>query len=135
MNIATSDLRIDCDIPAGQGRQAHLWFLQCMDRVHRAIQGTDDLDRMMGDVLDAVVEIFDCDRAVLLYPCDPLAESFRVPMRRTRPEFPCTISLGLMHPAEHDLRRIFVTLRVRSVPARRHAVRRRRQACGRWRTP
>jgi hypothetical protein len=29
-----------------------------MDRVNRAIQGTNDLDRMMHDVLDVVLDVF-----------------------------------------------------------------------------
>jgi len=56
--------------------------------VNRAIQGTNDLDKMMRDVLDAVLSIFDCDRAWLLYPCDPETLTFRIPMERTKPEYP-----------------------------------------------
>lgn len=50
-------------------RQGHLWFLESLDEVNRAIQGTNDLDQMMRDVLDAVLHIFDCDRANLAIPC------------------------------------------------------------------
>jgi virulence-associated protein VagC len=45
---------------------------------------------MMGDVLDAVLEIFASDRACILYPCDPNAPSWRAVMERIRPEFPGT---------------------------------------------
>ena len=58
----------------------HLWFLENMDRVNRAIQGTHDLDRMMHDVLDVVLDVFGCDRAWLAYPCDPDAPSWRAMM-------------------------------------------------------
>ena len=58
-------------------RQAHVWFLESMDRINRAMQGTNDLERMMSDVLDAVLERLACDRAWLLYPCDPDAPSWR----------------------------------------------------------
>ena len=61
-------------------RQAHLWFLESMDQVNRAIQATNDLEQMMSDVLDAVIAIFNCDRAWLVYPCDPEATSWKVPM-------------------------------------------------------
>ncbi len=44
---------------------AHMRFLESMDRVNRAIQGTGNLEQMMNDVLDAVLSIFECDRAVL----------------------------------------------------------------------
>ena len=75
-------------------RQAHLRFLQSMDRVNRAIQGTNDLDRMMHDVLDVVLDILGCDRAWLAYPADPDAPTWRSMMERTRPEYPGAGSHG-----------------------------------------
>ena len=60
---------------ADEERLAHLWFLESMDRINRAMQGTNDLEQMMSDVLDVVLTIFECDRAWLLYPCDPEAAS------------------------------------------------------------
>ena len=67
---------------------SHLRFFQNMDRINRAMQGTNDLEEMMIDVLDAMLSIFDSDRAFLLYPCDPDAPSFEIAMERTRPEYP-----------------------------------------------
>ena len=73
---------------------AQTWFLENLDRIDRAIQGTSDLDHMMGAVLDVVLTTFRCDRAWLVYPCDP--EAFRpdapdvrhrVRVARTRPEY------------------------------------------------
>ena len=55
-------------------REAHLSFLESMDQISRAIQKTNDLEQMMSDVLDAVISIFNCDRAWLVYPCDPEAD-------------------------------------------------------------
>jgi PAS domain S-box-containing protein len=68
--------------------QTHFWFLESLDRVNRAIQGTNDLDRVVHDVLDVVLNLFGSDRAWLAYPCDPDARSWRSVMERTRPEFP-----------------------------------------------
>jgi PAS domain S-box-containing protein len=73
---------------AEQQRQAHLHFLESMDSINRAIAGTNDLETMMIDVLDLVLSIFGCDRAFLMYPCDPEAASWQVPMERNRPEYP-----------------------------------------------
>jgi signal transduction histidine kinase len=73
---------------------AQMWFLESLDRIDRAIQGTSGLDRMMGDVLDVVLATFGSDRAFLVYPCDP--EPFQpgdteiphwVRVERTRPEY------------------------------------------------
>ncbi len=69
-------------------RQAHLLFLQNMDRIDRCIRKADSLEQMMKEVLESVLEIYQCDRSWLLYPCDPDAPSFRVPMECTRPEYP-----------------------------------------------
>ncbi|MEJ2613151.1 MAG: PAS domain-containing protein, partial [Candidatus Thiodiazotropha sp.] len=73
---------------AEQERQLHTDFLAKLDRINRAIQGAEDIETMMGNVLHEVLNIFECDRVYLLYPCDPSAESFSIPMERTRPEFP-----------------------------------------------
>jgi len=67
---------------------AILHFFESMDQVNLAIQGTNDLEMMMSDVLDTVLSIFDCDRAFLLYPCDPRATALNVPMERTRRKYP-----------------------------------------------
>jgi signal transduction histidine kinase len=73
---------------------AQMWFLESLDKIDRAIQGTNDLDQMMGDVLDVVLASFRCDRAWLVYPCDPDAFQLgdpqvphRVHVERTRPEY------------------------------------------------
>lgn len=92
---------------AEEERSAHLRFLRSMDRVSRAIQGTGDLDRMMGDVLDAVLAVFDCDRAWLLHPCDPEAPSLRVPMERTKPQYPGAKVSGGDIPNEPAMAEVF----------------------------
>ena len=82
--------------------RAHLWFLESMDRVSRAMQATNDVERLMSDVLDAVLEVFVCDRAWLLYPCDPNAPSWRVVMEHTRPELPGATARGRDLPMTAD---------------------------------
>jgi PAS domain S-box-containing protein len=103
---------------AEEERQTHLWFLESMDQVNRAIQGTNDLEQMMSDVLDAVLSIFSCDRAWLVYPCDPEAASWKVPMERARPEFPGAFALGFDLPVNPDIAKVFHTVRASSCPVR-----------------
>src|SRR5215467_9343169 len=103
---------------AEEERQAHLWFLESMDQVNRAIQGTNDPEQMMSDVLDAVLSIFNCDRAWLVYPCDPEALSWKVPMEHTRAEFPGAFAVGLDLPVDPEIARVFQTVRVSSGPVR-----------------
>ena len=88
---------------AEQERLANVHFLESMDRVNRAIQGTNDLEQMMSDVLDEVLSIFDCDRAWLVYPCDPAAASWCTQMERTKPNYPGALALGLEAPMDPDV--------------------------------
>jgi PAS domain-containing protein len=85
---------------AERERLANLRFFENMDRVNRAIQGADDLEAMMRDLLDVVLAVFDCDRAILLYPCDPEAPTWNVPMERNKPEYPGVRDLGLAMPMD-----------------------------------
>jgi len=103
---------------AEEERQAHLWLLESMDRVNRAIQGTNDLEQMMSDVLDAVLSIFGCDRSWLVHPCDPDAAAWSVSMEHTRPEFPGAFVQGLDLPVDADIARAFRAVGASSTPVR-----------------
>jgi hypothetical protein len=63
-------------------------LLLALERINRLILAAPSIDSMLTDVLDALLALFECDRAWLLFPCDPDAEAFTVPMERTRPEWP-----------------------------------------------
>jgi len=96
---------------ADEERLGHLWFLESMDRINRAMQGTNDPEQMMSDVLDAVLSIFACDRAWLVYPCDPEAPSWRAAMEHTRPEFPGAFALGIDLPMDPEVANMFRSAR------------------------
>jgi PAS domain S-box-containing protein len=99
---------------ADEEHQAHLWLLESMDKVNRAIQGTNDLEQMMSDVLEAVLSIFACDRAWLVYPCDPEAPSWRAAMEHTRPDYPGAFALGIDLPMDAEVANVFQTARASS---------------------
>jgi PAS domain S-box-containing protein len=71
-------------------RLSNLKFFKSMDRINRAIQSADNVQAMMKDLLDIVLSIYDCDRAFLMYPCDPESPTWRVPVERGKPEYPGT---------------------------------------------
>ena len=73
---------------AEEERKAHIRFLESMERIDQTIKKEADIEHMLSNILKTVFSIFDCDRAWLLYPCDPAAPSFRVPMEISRPEYP-----------------------------------------------
>lgn len=88
---------------AEEQRLAHLRFLENMDRIERSMSDARTLEQMMSRVLETALSIFDCDRAWLLYPCDPDAESCRVPIEHTRPEYPGAFERGRELPVTPGL--------------------------------
>jgi PAS domain S-box-containing protein len=99
---------------ASDGNRARHWFVESLDRVNRAIQGTNDLEQMMTDVLDASLSIFDCDRAWLVYPCDPNARWQGVQVLRAKPEFPRLYPRDL--PMDAEAAEVFRVVRAASGP-------------------
>ncbi len=91
--------------------RAHLRFLESMDRVNRAMQGIQDLQQMLSDVLLAMLDIFACDRAWLIYPCDPDAPSWHAVMEHTRPQFPGAFALQAELPVDRDVAAAFAAAR------------------------
>jgi PAS domain S-box-containing protein len=83
----------------GELRQGRLWFLEAMDRVSQAIQDTDDLHQTT-QVLDAVLSIFGCDRAWIVYPCDPDSKTWRTVVERARPGFVYAVRVGFDVPMD-----------------------------------
>ncbi|MGZ5179565.1 MAG: PAS domain S-box protein [Ramlibacter sp.] len=74
--------------------RAHLWFLESMDRLNRAMQSGQDLDAMTGEVLQALLDIFACDRAWLVHACGPPPATWRPVAERTRPQVPAAFDPG-----------------------------------------
>jgi PAS domain S-box-containing protein len=101
---------------AADEHRAHVWFLESIDRINRAMQGTADLERMMRDVLDVLLDVFACDRAWLIYPCDPHAPSWRTVMERTQPQFPGAFALNADLPTDPDKAAVFASALASSAP-------------------
>ncbi len=101
---------------AEEERLAYLRFLESMDQVNRAIQSTNDLEEMMRNVLDTLLSIFECDRAWLVYPCNPEAATWQTPMERTRPEYPGVLPVGVELPLDPVGAEVFRILRAASGP-------------------
>ncbi len=97
---------------------ARLRFFEGMDRVNRAIQGTNDLEKMLSDVLEAVLAVLDCDRAWLLYPCDPASPTWRVQMECFRPEYPGALPASLDVPMSPEVAQVFERARAAPGPVK-----------------
>jgi signal transduction histidine kinase/PAS domain-containing protein len=103
---------------AEKEHRAQLWFLESMDAIDRAIQGTSDLEQMMSDVLDVTLTTFGCDRAWLVYPCDPEIDSHRVRMERTRPAYPGAFKFGVNIPNGEGVVGVFRAVLASNGPVR-----------------
>jgi PAS domain S-box-containing protein len=103
---------------AEQERLAHLRYFECMDKVNRGIQSASDLQTMMSNVLEILRATLDCDRAFLVYPCNPTASSWRVPMERAKPEYPGAQTLGRELPMSQEVADSFVPLLATDDPVR-----------------
>lgn len=101
---------------AEEERLAHLHFLENLEEVDRAIRQAEDLDKMMSDVLETALSVFGSDRAWLIYPCDPEAPSWSVPMERTRREYPGARAAGAVLPTTPEVSEAFQTALYSSVP-------------------
>lgn len=66
---------------------SHLWFLESLDKVNKAIQGTNDLEQMLDDALAQVLQIFDCDRAWLVFPSPDVKGPWQLIREQTQPAY------------------------------------------------
>jgi PAS domain S-box-containing protein len=83
---------------AEQDRASNLRYFESMDKINRAIQRAEDQTKMLREVLDVVLAIFDCDRVFLLHPCDPDAPKWTIPMESCKPEYPGAEQLNIEVP-------------------------------------
>ena len=88
---------------AEEEHQAHVRFLENLERVDLAIKQEINVEKMLWNIVETVFSIFDCDRAWLFYPGDPEAPSFRVPVEISRPEYPGANVQDLDVPMTPDL--------------------------------
>jgi diguanylate cyclase (GGDEF)-like protein/PAS domain S-box-containing protein len=80
-------------------RLEYLQFLENLDRVNQVLQTEGDIEAILKRALNEVLDIFDCDRAYLQYPCDPDAASeWHMPMECCKPDYPSPLPDGRRLP-------------------------------------
>ncbi|MEW6708501.1 MAG: PAS domain S-box protein [Candidatus Riflebacteria bacterium] len=82
-------------------------YFSNMDKINRSIQKSCNLEQLLMNLLNSVLEIFDCDRAFLLYPCDPNSKSWFVPMECSRKEYPGVLESGLEMATDPQTAEVF----------------------------
>jgi PAS domain S-box-containing protein len=88
---------------AERERLANLMHFETMDKINRAIQEARDLEQMMSSVLDTVIDVFDCNKTQLIYPCNPDADAWSVQMERTKPGYESLAPLGTKVPMTPEI--------------------------------
>jgi len=99
-----------------ENTQSGLWFLESIDRVNRAIQGTHELEQMMSDVLDVVLDVFGCDRAWLMTPPAGDKIALMPTAERTRPEYPGGLASGRPLVASEGAMALYARVQASDVP-------------------
>ncbi len=85
-------------LKAEEKQKEHIKFLENLGAVDKAIHKSTNLNHMLQNLVETVMELFKCDRSWLLYPCDPNASHFRVPVEMTNPKYPGAKTLDLNVP-------------------------------------
>jgi len=84
----------------GAADRAALRHYESLDRLSRVMAQARGVEDLIRTTLDAARELFDCDRAWLLFPCDPAAPGFRIVYESARPEYPGALAAGVALPVD-----------------------------------
>ena len=88
-------------------RISHISYLENIESIGKIIRSSSDVEDMLRDVLDKTIHIFNCDRAWLIYPCDPDTPEWQVPMERTKPEYPGANKAGEIFSISDETAEVF----------------------------
>ncbi len=82
--------------------------LNTLDHISNISMKASSLEQMLSEILDEMLYIFNCDRVWLLFPCDPNAPTWSVPMERVRPGWPGANAQGLEIEMTRDAKETFL---------------------------
>ena len=103
VNIITVLRDINSHIEREQERQEHLNLLENLGRIDSVIREANDAEDLMERVITETYDIFSCDRAWLLFPCDVNSESFTVPVEKCNQKFPSVRGKSFPRDAQMQL--------------------------------
>ncbi|SDG87134.1 PAS domain S-box protein [Roseospirillum parvum] len=85
----------------------HTWFLESLDRISRILTRSRRDANIMTDLTREIRDIFQADRAYLLHPCDPDAETVEVTVEAARTEYSGTLPETRVIEPNATLRAVF----------------------------
>jgi len=59
----------------------------CYEKINKEIINATDIENMLNAILDTMMDVFDCDRAWIIFPCNPEAASYSTPFMRARKQW------------------------------------------------
>jgi PAS domain S-box-containing protein len=86
-----------------QQNQQHL---ENLDRINRCMAQASTVKDMLWAMANELLSIFDTDRAWLLFPCDPDAAFWRVPVETVNPKYPGAFSEDIDYPMDDSARSV-----------------------------
>lgn len=98
--------------------QNQLRQLEAIEKISRISLEAEDVDQMLHESLGALLDIFNCDRASLVYPCNPEANTITIPMERTRPEWPGAVAMNVDLPVDESVASALEAVLNTSLPVR-----------------
>ncbi|MDT8376291.1 MAG: PAS domain S-box protein [Mariprofundaceae bacterium] len=84
---------------AERQQQSHLQYLENIDRFETELHAEIDIEKNINNALALMLQIFDCQRAWILYPCDPSAPCWHIPYEQTQPGYPGVLADGESIPS------------------------------------
>jgi diguanylate cyclase (GGDEF)-like protein/PAS domain S-box-containing protein len=84
-----------------------LRYLNIMERISRISSTAENIEALFDGMLKEIQLIFDADRAWFLYPCDPKADFWSIPMEHTRPEWPGAFAGDMKIPVTEEVAQLF----------------------------
>jgi diguanylate cyclase (GGDEF)-like protein/PAS domain S-box-containing protein len=91
-------------------QELRLRHLNVMEHITQINLSTERFEEVLSKLLELVLQTFDADRASLLYPCDPEAPFWGVPMECTRAQWPGLFAMGVDMPRSAELAAIFTEM-------------------------
>jgi PAS domain S-box-containing protein len=102
--------------PDAESMEARLRYLEGMHRIHQVLDRNQEAETLLQDCVEALLDLFQADRCILAFPCDPESDVIRIPFLAERqdlglPPFPREFS-----PVPEPLRRALAALMERTEP-------------------
>jgi len=94
-HLTISNLRKQLEAKNAQ-LQDYVYHLESLAALGKATNEAQNVAEMMENAMKVTLTVFNCDRALLLYPADPNAASCRVRIEVTKPEYLSTKNIEIM---------------------------------------